>query len=277
LKISLEYENGINLESIKKNIPELKIYQNKLDSYLDKYLICGGFLESINSFFDSNTINEETFERYISVIFTEIEKIKKSRMISKNIFYSIMDSLGSTISWNKLAKKSGNISTNTLIDYVNTFSDSFTLYYVEHFNMNKRTGNPAKKKKVYFFDPFYYHIISRIINLPYIKISKPSIIESLMGAHLIRNFEEDIFQGFSNTEKVFYWKSAKGKEVDFILNRHGKDILPIEVKYQNVIDPIDYVTIKKSFIKGIVVSKNIFSIEKNIVILPSSSFLYLLG
>jgi len=277
LKISLEYENDFTLKSIKRNIPELKIYQNELDLYLDKYLVCGGFLESINSLFSDKTINEETFERYISVIFTEIEKVKKSRVTSKNILSSIMDSLGSTISWNKLAKKSGNISTNTLIDYVNTFSDSFTLYYMEHFNMNKLTGNPAKEKKLYFFDPFYYHIISRVINFPYIKISKSYIVESLIGAHLIRNFEQGIFQGFSNIEKVFYWKSVKNKEIDFILSRSRNNILPVEVKYQNIINPIDHITIKNSFKEGIVVSKNIFSIENNIVVLPSSSFLYLLN
>ena len=277
LKISLEYENIISLNSIKNNIPELKIYQNELDLYLDKYLVCGGFLESINSLFGNNTISEETFERYISVIFSEIEKLKKSRVISKNILSSIIDSLGSAISWNKLAKKSGNISTNTVIDYVNTFSDSFTVYYLEHFNINELTGNPAKEKKLYFFDPFYYHIISRIINFPYIKISKSFIIESLIGAHLIRNFEQGIYQGFSSIEKIFYWKSVKGKEIDFILSRSRKDIIPIEVKYQNLINPIDSVTIKNTFVEGIVVSKNIFLIEKNIVVLPPSSFLYLLN
>lgn len=277
LKVSLEYENDITMESIKKNIPELKIYQNELDLCLDKYLVCGGFLESINSLFSNNTINEETFERYISVIFSEIEKVRKSRVTSKNILSSIMDSLGSTISWNRLAKKSGNISTNTLIDYINTFTDSFTVYYLEHFSKNKLTGNPAKEKKLYFFDPFYYHIISRVINLPYIKISKSSIIESLIGAHLIRNFEQSIYQGFSSIEKIFYWKSVKGKEIDFILSRSRNHILPIEAKYQNIINPIDYVTIKNSFKEGIVVSNNIFFIEKNIVVLPSSSFLYLLN
>jgi len=77
-------------------------------------------------------------------------------------------------------------------------------------------------------------------------MSKSSIIESLVGAHLIINFEQGIYQGFSNIEKIFYWKSTKGKEIDFILHRSRKDILPIEVKYQNVINPIDYVTIKNS-------------------------------
>lgn len=151
-----------------------------------------------------------------------------------------------------------------------TFSDSFTVYYLEHFDKNKLIGNPAKEKKLYFFDPFYYHIISRVINLPYLKINKSSIIEGLIGAHLIRNFEQSIYQGFSNIEKIFYWKSTKGKEIDFILNRSRNNIIPIEVKYQNIINPIDYITIKKSFEEGIVISKNVFSIEENIVILPSS-------
>ncbi|MBM3713585.1 MAG: ATP-binding protein, partial [Actinobacteria bacterium] len=277
LKVILKNEDSISLESIVKNVPELKIYQNELDLHLDKYLTCGGFLESINSLFSNNIINEETFERYISAIFSEIEKVKKSRITSKNIFSSIIDSLSSTISWNTLAKKSGNISTNTLIDYVTAFSDSFTVYYLQHFDKNKLTGNPAKDKKLYFFDPFYYHIISKIINLPYIKINKSALIESLIGAHLIRNFEKGIYQGFSNIEKIFYWKSTKGKEIDFILSRSKNGITPIEVKYQNIINPIDYITVKKSFKKGIVVSKNNFTIEKNIVILPASCFLYLLN
>jgi len=277
LKVILKNEDLISLGSIIKNIPELKIYKNELDLHLDKYLTCGGFLESINSLFSNNIINEETFERYISVIFSEIEKVKKSRIISKNVLSSIIDSLSSTISWNTLAKKSGNISTNTLIDYVTTFSDSFTVYYLEHFDKNKLTGNPAKDKKLYFFDPFYYHIISKIINLPYIKINKSTLIESLIGAHLIRNFEQGIYQGFSNIEKIFYWKSTKGKEIDFILCRSKNDIIPIEVKYQNIINPIDYITVKKSFKKGIVASKNNFTIEKDIVILPASCFLYLLN
>jgi len=276
-KISQACQGGFNLDLIRKNIPEMKIVHNALDLYLDRYLACGGFLESINSLFGSNTINEETFERYISVLFSEIEKVGKSRIISKSVLSSIMDSVGSTISWNKLAKKSGGISTNTLIDYVTVFSDSFTLYYMEHFDMKKETGNPAKQKKLYFFDPFFYHIISQVIRRPYIKIHKPFIIESTVGAHLIRNFEENTYQGFSNIESVFYWKSAKGKEIDFILNIPGEKTLPIEVKYQNIINPIDYSTIKNTFKEGVVVSKNIFSIEKNMVILPSSSFLYLLG
>jgi uncharacterized protein len=98
-----------------------------------------------------------------------------------------------------------------------------------------------------------------------------------VGAHLIRNFEPGSYQGFSNIEKTFYWKSTKGNEIDFILSNPKDNIIPIEFKYQNIINPVDYITIKKSFRKGVVVSKNTFSIEKDIVIIPASCFLYLLN
>jgi len=104
-----------------------------------------------------------------------------------------------------------------------------------------------------------------------------TIVESIVGAHLIRNFEKGIYQGFSNIEKVFYWKSSKGKEIDFVLHNSDNNTMPVEVKYQNIINPIDFVTIKNSFKKGIIVSKNTFLVEKDVVILPSSSFLYLLN
>lgn len=277
LDIDLEDEGSIEPGDISKSLSELKIFHNELDLHLDKYLICGGFLESINSFFDKGSIDDEIFERYASVIFTEIEKAKKSRNTSKDIFSSILDSLGSRISWNRLAKKSGGISTNTLIDYIYTFSDSFTLHYLEHLDLNKMSGSTAKEKKFYFFDPFYYHVISRIIGQPYIKIGKSSIIEGLIGAHLIRNFESGIYQGFSNIDRTFYWKSSKGKEVDFVLARSSNEVLPVEVKYQNMINPIDYVPIKNTFKKGVVVSKNTFDASDDIVTLPASSFLYILG
>ncbi len=276
LKINTGLTDITNINSISKKLPELKIYFNELSLYLDKYLICGGFLEQINSYYKNNSISKETVERYISVIFSEIEKINKSRVISKNVFFAIIDSLSSTISWNKLAKKSGNIYTNTLIDYIMVFLDSFTTYCLEHFDKNKLRGNPAKEKKLYFFDPFYYYIISTIINLSYEKIKISTLIESLVGAQLIRSFEQDIYQGFSNIEKIFYWKSVKGKEIDFIISKDKNNIIPIEVKYQNIISPIDYITIKKAFKKGIVVSKNIFFSERDVVIIPACCFLYLI-
>jgi len=72
LNISLEDEGSIEPGSINKNIDELRIYNDELDLYLERYLACGGFLESINSFYDKET----TFIKNIRICQHAEEKIK---------------------------------------------------------------------------------------------------------------------------------------------------------------------------------------------------------
>ena len=91
----------------------------------------------------------------------------------------------------------------------------------------------------------------------------------MVAAHLLRNFEHRLFEGFGSIEKVFYWRSAKGKEVDFVV-LHGESLFPVEVKYRNSISRSDYTTMKRSFGKGILVTKNTFFIHQ----LVSNKFMH---
>ena len=79
-------------------------------------------------------------------------------------------------------------------------------------------------------------------------------MEAAVAVHLIRNFEQRIFEGLANIEKVFYWRSTKGKEIDFVALCQDK-FLPVEVKFQNIITRSDYSTMKRTFGKGILVTK----------------------
>jgi predicted AAA+ superfamily ATPase len=67
---------------------------------------------------------------------------------------------------------------------------------------------------------------------------------------------------------------VKGKEIDFIV-KEGKSFLPIEVKYQGMINRSNYSTMKRSFVKGILVTKNTFFIDENVIGIPGALFLLL--
>ena len=97
-----------------------------------------------------------------------------------------------------------------------------------------------------------------------------------MAVHLIRIFEQRIFEGLANIEKVFYWRSTKGKEVDFVILRRDK-FLPIEVKFQNVVTRSDYSTMKRTFGNGILVTKNLFFYDDQVLGIPAPVFLLLFG
>ncbi len=77
---------------------------------------------------------------------------------------------------------------------------------------------------------------------------------------LIKGAQGSCIEGFGILENVFYWRSAKGKEVDFVV-LHGESLLPVEVKYLSGINRSDYTTMKRSFGKGILVTKNTFFLD----------------
>ena len=99
-------------------------------------------------------------------------------------------------------------------------------------------------------------------------------VEGAVAAHLLRNFEHRLFEGFGSLENVFYWRSARGNEVDFVV-LHGESLLPVEVKYQSSISRFDYSTMKRSFGKGILVTKNTFFLDEEVVGIPAPLFLLL--
>ena len=144
------------------------------------------------------------------------------------------------------------------------------LYFLER---NKRAANPNKGKKFYFIDPLVLNLARHEVSLSTGQEFSLAV-EGAVAAHLLRNFEHRLFEGFGSMEKVFYWRSAKGKDVDFVV-LHGKSLVPVEVKYQSSISRSDYTTMKRSFGKGILVTKNSFLLDEKIVGIPAPLFLLL--
>lgn len=101
-------------------------------------------------------------------------------------------------------------------------------------------------------------------------------IEGIVGSALLRMTELELFQGFANLLSTFYWRSNRGKEIDFVVIWNDKEV-PIEVKYQSRIIPSDYTTIKRSFDKGLVLTKDSFFQDETVIGVPVSCFLYLLA
>jgi predicted AAA+ superfamily ATPase len=180
---------------------------------------------------------------------------------------------GTPVSWQSLAKTIDTPSYNTVREYSELLADSFLLAIFYFLDRNKRAANPNKRKKFYFIDPLVLNLARHEVSLSTGQDFSLAV-EGAVAAHLLRNFEHRLFEGFGGIEKVFYWRSAKGKEVDFVV-LHGESLFPVEVKYQNSISRSDYTTMKRSFGKGILVTKNTFFLDEKVVGIPAPLFLLL--
>jgi predicted AAA+ superfamily ATPase len=78
----------------------------------------------------------------------------------------------------------------------------------------------------------------------------------MTAVHLGRLFLKE-WADIGILNELFYWKSSKGNEVDFIIFLDDKPF-GIEVKYQNIVSKWDEMSIRKGIGRGMVITRDVF-------------------
>lgn len=155
----------------------------------------------------------------------------------------------------------------TIIEYFELLADSFILSIVYFFDHSIKEMKPTKQKKVYPIDPIISEVILDLSNK---RIELPQLIEAITLRHLMS--EHAIAETALNLVRgPYFWYSDKGKEIDFIVEVNDK-ITPVQGKYQNKVNRSDYLTMKRVFNKGIVVTKDILGKDEEILLIPAWLF-----
>lgn len=93
---------------------------------------------------------------------------------------------------------------------------------------------------------------------------------------LYREVEREPVESFRLPQRLFYWRSKSGREVDF-LARLGRKQIPVEVKYRDRVTGKDKEAIARSFGRGIILSRRTLDPEGPVAVIPAALFLGLLG
>ena len=155
-------------------------------------------------------------------------------------------------------------SHKTVSSYIEDLENMYVLLFIQYFiDLNKRIPDYSKSKKIYFFDPFIYHLFNRIF---YFKDSEltPSLVESVAVVHFARFLFKRMPAGRSLSDFVYYWKNKK--ETDIIV-RTEESIFAAEVKYQNKITKDDFASLYH-FRKGIIISKDTLIHDDKYPVIP---------
>lgn len=274
---------------IDKLVDLIYMHQNTLDELLGRYMYSGGIPLVINSQESESTIQEYVYNVYMASIIGEWHRLNRNEDLLKHLGREIVKSHGSNASWNNIAKRA-DISTHTTVkDSVQTLSDLFILLLVYRYNTNNKSPMLRKNKKVYFADPFFFHLFNGWTkSANYFNTSaeyldhddnKGSLIESIVANHLVRlafNSSSNQ-QNFDYRYHIFYYRDDD-KEVDFVYYDGDRIEVPIEVKYRN--KPTKdlsgmYKFLNKTRNKGLVISKNHLEEHSEYVVIPASVFLLL--
>lgn len=254
---------GINVENktYEKIYEELIIKQDKIKNLYEKYLLNGGFPETIE-------LDIEKTQEYIKnvvldkIIYSDIPALFK--LTNPEILAKIMEIASNNTSGLFELKniiESLNVSRNTASSYLSYLENSFLIKLSYNYTKSK-VKQLRTSRKIYVTDT---GIINSILKRRELKTEEDygKIVET------------QVFNEVSDKYETFFWRDKKQNEIDIIIK--NKKIAPIEVKYRNEIREKDTKTLNifmkdKEINEGILITKNLFKTSKNIKYIPSWLF-----
>ena len=182
-----------------------------IKGFFQEYLKLGGYPEIVK--INDSTLLEQYFKDIIYRDILPRYSVKKIKEIRELCLF-LASNLGSIHSYNKLLSLIGVKSINTVKNYLEILEEVFLFFQINLFDysIKRQIYNPSK---IYIIDTALGNSIS-------FKFSENigHIYENLVFLELKRRNKE-----------IYYWKSKKGKEVDFLIKR-GLDIEEaIQVSY----------------------------------------------
>lgn len=286
LKKILDQDLDLSIEQLQSHVPAL-------NRYLKDYLLTGGTPMVVNEYLSSGYVGESTFKIYLDAVLGELQSLNRNPNTFKQMAHNVIKTIGNTSSWRSLQKNTDIGSPDTISSYIDTLQNMFILSVFYQYSIESKRGLLQKDKKIYFHDPFYFHVLNGWIGgnqssfdtaIRYLDNdqNQGTLVEGVVANHLIQlafNISPKK-QNFEYSDLLFYWKYNKDKEVDFVYN-NGTDLeIPIEVKFQNRISvrDLDGLINFKRYAgqrNAILLSKDKLSLEDECVTIPVSLFLLL--
>lgn len=243
----------------------------RLQTRLEQYAVVGGFPAAVSDFLASGAVTPRTLADLWNVVASDIERSSRSRVRALRLLGRVVSSLGSPFSWTSLAIDM-DVTRPIAEEYAKLLADSFLLFIVYFRDLAGRS-QPRKEKKLYATDPLVLRLPAHVENtgLP----AMAAVIESVIGFTLLRMSEHDLIESFRDPQSLCYWKSAAGREVDFLAGYRPAQ-LPVEVKYQTKVGRQDTLGIRNAFGRGLLVSRNDLRWDADVPTIPAAVLLALL-
>lgn len=212
----LDLYNKYNIDT------DYRIIDKQLINYLNRYLVFGGLPKVILEGNRDEKINliDDIYQTYL---IKDVRSFLKNEDVVafNNLLKIISAEIGSLINPNSLSVALG-ISYRKCEEYLDLLEQMYIIKLVSPYVTNKRK-EITKMKKLYFLDLGLRNMINSNFNDITNRADRGHILENYVYLELLKSIPKH--------SKIFYYRTADGAEIDFIIE--GVDgLIPIEVKYQ---------------------------------------------
>ena len=268
-ELNLDYKKVEKFNEYKKLYDKIIYLKERILHLFSEFIIRGGFPEI------SKEINMEVIRKYIKnsvvekIVLKDIPKefeVRKIDILEGIVKYAARETskLYTIKNMSMLLKT----DKETISNYLNYLEKSFIIYTIYNYSKSATKQLRTNKK---------LHI------LPSVAIALENYSNDILNyPELVGNYIESLIAIYGSyvKERVFFWRTPQKDEVDIVLK--NKQIIPVEVKYQNQITKNDFGSLIKFMDKfklreGILVTKSLLKEEiiegKKIMFIPAWLFL----
>ncbi len=174
-------------------------------------------------------LNELT-EIYYSYLNKDIAGLlnEKDAVFINKIIPLLAAQTGSLFNLNEISKMA-DISRHKLEKYLLILKNIFVLGQIPPFYTNKQK-EIVKTPKIYFFDTGLRNRAIKNFNELIIRTDNGFLMENFVFLELLKNK--------SSMNEIYFWRTARGMEVDFVISAEENKLIPVEVKYKPFDRPI---------------------------------------
>lgn len=224
-------------------------------NYLTEHLVYGGY-PKVTLLSKKIDKVEELQDIYNSYIQKDIKSLIKGENISgyNNLIKILASQIGNLLNIHELSNTLG-IKRRQLVKYLSILEETFIIKLLRPFCSNKRT-EISKMPKLYMMD-------SGIINFSIENFGDINLRPNL-GNNVENYVLNEILKKKPLLYRLYFWRTKAGTEIDFILEGNN-ELIPIEVKWQNMVKPvipksfISFFSAHKNIKKGVIVTKDFSS------------------
>ena len=225
-------------------VRELLPLVDALNAHFRGYMLSGGMPATANMLASKGLVPDEEYRACLEQTRADLARSGLRPDLASQILVSVAGSVGSAASWKSLGASAGIKSSGAVEEYARKMSDMLFLHVLRGYNAGDDPPRRNTLKKLYFSDPFLFNAWAAA-GLPNMfarseaalgdELRAGLLVEQAVACHAARlaynlNARGDPIGLF---DSVFYWRSGKGREVDFVVRTGDGGVAPIEVKWQS--------------------------------------------
>lgn len=274
---------------IPKAMDRMAAFLDILQGYYQQYLVTGGIPPVADDYLKSGRIEGSRYRDYVAAVVGDLRRYNKRETYVRQLITRLAEILGNPISWSGLKKGTDIAHHETVADYIEALKDNYTITYLYRLDLNTKGPHYEGEKKIFFRDQFIFHALrtwatgedpfAGTMNYLTSPENIGRLSENVVCDHVVRlaftlSSQKHTFEPASS---VFYWRSKRNREIDFVVRANG-NLIPIECKYQEEPHADDLFAFAEfnSLVhgkSGLMISREILDEKRNAVILPLPLFL----